>query len=89
MRMQRLHLPGTAGGIGMPHLRFYNIACMLRYAIDWIKSDAGYANRELEDSLNDKWSVDAILHSHFYSLPPRNKTEHTVPRYSDCLEDVT
>lgn len=47
-------MPWEAGRLGMPYLRLYNIACVLRYEIDWIKGESGYSNRALEKSLNEK-----------------------------------
>lgn len=46
-----LCIPKCEGGLGLPNIRLYNMACLLRYAIDWISLSLQYTNVHLEEAI--------------------------------------
>lgn len=70
IKLQKLYLDKHEGGLGPPNIRVYNIACMLRYALDWIMGGSCFTNREIEHSPYSDWSLSAILNSDFYRPLP-------------------
>lgn len=74
--MGKLFLPKEEEGLGLPKLKVYNLACLMRYTIDWVLVTSVYVNRELEESINPSRSLIAMFHSHFCRLPQdiRNHT---------------
>lgn len=73
------YVPKAEGGLGIQNLLVYNISCLLRYAIDWIAGTLFYITRNIENSLQDKWSLAAMLHSDSYQLLQDNR-QHTLFR---------
>lgn len=69
--LKKLHLPKSEGGVGLPNIRKYNLACLLRYSLDWQSSSSIYTNLDLESEYIHPYSLSGIIHSNWKSLPPR------------------
>lgn len=67
--MKKLMRPILKGGINLPDIRCYNLASLLRHGADWIKNTNYYSNLALEKALVSPWSLPALLHTKYASLP--------------------
>ncbi|PIO40484.1 hypothetical protein AB205_0190240 [Aquarana catesbeiana] len=72
--LQKLCLPKSEGGAGLPNMRFYNLACLLRQGLDWLTGGSKYSNFTLEDAMAYPYDLSAILHSNPNTLPPHLKS---------------
>lgn len=45
--LMKLHLRRSNGGLGIPDHRVYNIACLLRHALDWLSNHPKYTSTGL------------------------------------------
>lgn len=72
--LQKLCLPKGEGGAGLPNMRFYNLACLLRQGLDWLTGGSKYSNLSLEEAMVHPYDLSAILHSNPNTLPPHLKT---------------
>lgn len=61
--LQKLCLPTSEGGAGLPNLRFYNLACLLRQGLNWLPRKSRYINYILESALVSPLILQAIIHS--------------------------
>lgn len=68
--LKKLYLPRREGGISLPHIRMYNIACLLRTSIDWITQSSRYSNFSLESDMAHPYSLAGLLHCRWKSVPP-------------------
>ncbi|CAM4619295.1 unnamed protein product [Leuciscus chuanchicus] len=48
--MSKLQLPSHKGGLDVPNIRLYQLACQLRFVADWLKNDPGSIWLDLEAS---------------------------------------
>lgn len=72
--LQKLCLPKSEGGAGLPNLRFYNLSCLLRQGLDWLNGKSKYCNTSLEGAMTSPHTLSAILHSNLNALPPHLKS---------------
>ncbi|KAG8595963.1 hypothetical protein GDO81_001689 [Engystomops pustulosus] len=57
------------GGINLPNIRGYNLACLFRHVVDWINGTAKYSNTNLERELVAPNDVVTLLHTSFSKRP--------------------
>lgn len=50
LKMSKLQLPSHKGGLDVPNIRLYQLACQLRFVADWLKNDPGSIWLDLEAS---------------------------------------
>lgn len=62
-------LPKVEGGLNLPDIRGYNIACLLRHVLDWIKGTNQFSSCSLEADLASPWHLMALLHTKWAHLP--------------------
>lgn len=67
--LKKLYLPRREGGISLPHIRMYNLACLLRTSLDWITQSSRYSNFSLESHMAHPYSLVALLHCRWKSVP--------------------
>lgn len=72
--LKKLQASSLQGGLNLPQLRGYNIACLSRHWLDWMHGTQYYSNREMEESLTVGWSLVGLLHAKFSMLPTSVKT---------------
>lgn len=72
--LKKLSLPRAEGGLNIPNLKCYNLACLLRHAMDWLTHKSNYSNGELEDGMVSPWTLANILHTPLKCLPPHVRT---------------
>lgn len=65
-----MYLPRGEGGINLPNVRFYNLSCLFRIALDWVSQSSHYPNHELESQMSDPFSLKALLHTKWKAMPP-------------------
>lgn len=46
--LPKLWMPRGEGGLNIPNIKMYNIACLLRHALDWLTHSSRYSNWEVE-----------------------------------------
>lgn len=66
----KLYLPRREGGISLPNVRIYNLACLLRISLDWVAQTSRYSNFYLETAMVYPYSLVALLHCKWKSIPP-------------------
>lgn len=67
--IRKLMMSKPEGGLNFPNIRGYNLACLLRHALDWYHGTNCFSNWALEASLAHPWSLLALLHTKVSSLP--------------------
>lgn len=80
--MQKLWLPRGERGLNVPNIKLYNMACLLRHAIDWITGSSNYLNFDMEEAFASPWDFTALLHSPYLDNPP--KPEQTCDSETRC-----
>lgn len=65
----KLYLPRREGGISLPNVRTYNLACLLRISLDWVAQTSRYSNFPLETEMVHPYSLVALLHCKWKSIP--------------------
>lgn len=68
--LNKLYLPRRKGGISLPNVRTYNLACLLRTSLDWIAQSYRYSNYLMESEMAHPYSLVALLHCKWKSIPP-------------------
>lgn len=96
--LQKVCRPVKEGGFEIPDIRKYNLASLLRYAIDWLTDVSIYSNTALEQAGAHSWKLEALLHSKISSLPAhlngnilyRDTIRHTaIARLLLCTNHLT
>lgn len=54
--------PRREGGISLPNVRMYNLACLLRIGLDWISKASRYSNYPMVSVMAHPYSLVALLH---------------------------
>lgn len=68
--LTKLHLPRSKGGICLPNIKVYNLACLLRIGLDWIQRASRYSNYSLEAAVSHPYSLVVLLHCQWKYLGP-------------------
>lgn len=67
--LTKLQRKTNEGGLGLPNLRLYNLAALLRHAMDWITGDSTYSNTLMEQAGATPWKLESLLHTKISKLP--------------------
>lgn len=76
--MKKLWLPGTEGGTILTNIRLYNITCLLRHSLDWLKGTSTYSILEVERAIAHTWDLAALLHVTQARLPRELKNNFLI-----------
>lgn len=66
------------GGINFPNLSGYNLSCLLRHVLDWLRQASCFSNWELESELAAPWPLISLIHTGFPELPTHVKHSVTL-----------
>lgn len=90
--LAKLCRSNNKGGVQFPDIRLYNMACLLRHALDWINNTSHYSKTNLERKGAHPWHLEAILHTKVSSLPSRLKQRvlyrETVIAWRETLQSL-
>lgn len=73
-----MSLSKAEGGMNLPNVNTYNIACSLRYSMDWITEQSTYSNWDLKMGMTKPWDLKALLHTPIKTLPPKLKNNFLI-----------
>lgn len=57
------------GGVGFPDIRLYNLASLMRHALDWLQGTSKFSVLKIEQELAKPWNLNALLHTKYSKLP--------------------
>lgn len=74
MVLANLWLPKGDVGTELPNVRVYNVAYIMRHALDWLAHSSRFSNWDLEQELVKPWTLPAVLHTMLRNLPDSLRT---------------